>query len=58
MLKNNPDFNENELKNNIFLLGETFNSIIARINNIYSNDLDDRMKYIDTQQDSIPSTNN
>ena len=57
-VKNNPDFNENELKNNIFLLRETFNSIIARINNIYGNDLDERMKYIDTQPDSIFSTKN
>ena len=57
-VKNNPDFNENELKNNIFLLRETFNSIIARINNIYGNDLDERMKYIDTQPDSISSTKN
>nr|WP_314287163.1 hypothetical protein [uncultured Capnocytophaga sp.] len=49
-VKNNPDFKEEELKYNIYLLGQTFNSIIARINNIYNNDLDDRMRSIDTAQ--------
>ena len=52
---NNPDFKEEELKSNISLLGQTFNSVIARINNIYGNDLEERMKFIGTQDtDSIP----
>lgn len=54
-VKNNPDFKEEELKSNISLLGQTFNSVIARINNIYGNDLEERMKFIGTQDtDSIP----
>ena len=53
-VKNNPDFKEEELKSNISLLGQTFNSVIARINNIYGNDLEERMKFIGTQDtDSI-----
>ena len=53
-VKNNPDFKEEAIKNNINLLEETFNSIISHINKIYNNDLDERMRYIDT----IPITNN
>ena len=53
-VKNNPDLKEEELKSNISLLGQTFNSVIARINNIYGNDLEERMKFIGTQDtDSI-----
>lgn len=46
-IKNNPDFKEEELKSNIKLIEHTFNSIIARINNIYNNDLDEKMKGIE-----------
>ena len=36
---------------NINLLEETFNSIISHINKIYNNDLDERMRYIDTNNE-------
>ena len=50
-VKNNPDFKEEAIKNNINLLEETFNSIISHINKIYNNDLDERMRYIDTNNE-------
>ena len=50
-VKNNPDFKEETLKNNINLLGENFNSIISHINKVYNNDLDERMRYIDTNNE-------
>jgi hypothetical protein len=50
-VKNNPDFKEEDIKNNINLLEETFNSIISHINKIYNNDLDERMRYIDTNNE-------
>ena len=50
-VKNNPDFKEEAIKNNINLLEATFNSIISHINKIYNNDLDERMRYIDTNNE-------
>ena len=50
-VKNNPDFKEETLKYNINLLGENFNSIISHINKVYNNDLDERMRYIDTNNE-------
>ena len=50
-VKNNPDFKEETLKKNINLLGENFNSIISHINKVYNNDLDERMRYIDTNNE-------
>lgn len=46
-VKNNPDFKEEEIKNSIKQIEETFNSVIARINNIYNNDLDEKMREIE-----------
>jgi hypothetical protein len=48
-VRNNPDFKEEELKRDIRILEGTFNSIISRINNIYNSDLDDRMRFLGTQ---------
>ena len=50
-MRNNPDFKEEILKAQIKQLGGTFNSILARINNIYDSNLDERMQYIEMPEE-------
>ena len=50
-VRNNPDFKEETLKAQIKQLGGTFNSILARINNLYDSNLDERMQYIEVSEE-------
>lgn len=55
-VKNNPDFQESEVKSHIKKLQNTFNDIILHINKFYDSDLDERMKHISTQVDTLTET--
>lgn len=55
-VKNNPDFQENEVKSSIKKLQNTFNDIILHVNKFYDSDLDERMKHISTQVDTLTKT--
>lgn len=52
-VKNNPDFQEDNIKNSIANIQYSFNGIISRINNFYDSDLDERMRHITSQLDTI-----
>ncbi|MDO4229439.1 MAG: hypothetical protein Q4C98_06470 [Capnocytophaga sp.] len=55
-VKNNPDFQEDSIKKSIANIQHSFNGIISRINNFYDSDLDERMRYINSQLDTIKQT--
>ena len=57
-VKNNPDFNEEQIRSGIANMHHTFNSIILRINNFYESDLDDKMQQVNKQLDTIAPKGN
>ncbi len=54
-VKNNSDFEETTINQHIDKIKNTFNGLITRINSIYESDLDDQMKYIHSQIDTMES---
>lgn len=51
-VKNNPNFQENEVEERIAEIEKTFNNIIARINHGYDNTLEEKMQFIHNQVDT------
>ncbi|ATA90533.1 hypothetical protein CGC58_01985 [Capnocytophaga stomatis] len=57
-VKNNPNFQKEDVQKSIRNMQNTFNDIILRINNFYDSDLESQMQYIKSQPDTIQKTDN
>ncbi|GJQ06593.1 hypothetical protein CAPN010_07510 [Capnocytophaga cynodegmi] len=56
-VKNNPNFQKQDVQKSIKNIQNTFNEIILRINNFYDSDLENQMQKINLQSDTIQKNN-